>query len=561
MIFSDLLEIFKDMQAYVHTTTDPNTAIYGILPYKDSEDFRIESNVLYVIKKDYISDSFQITPPRKQNSPTNFLIIGKHDTFPKNLDFIPANIIFIESDDVQKDDVFTRVMKQISADAQLHETMRILTSALFDNLGVQHIIDVAHDIIKNPIFMLRYADKTLNYSCDDNDLNSSKRLKMIINDIETNRQSLKGQLYDKYLFQSKIIDELSNSSLQYKRFHNDYLGCEQIICLIRVRRLDVGYLTIIESSKKISEIDESAIWRLSELIGQELQKKTLYSRNRNELKAQFVNHLLTAKNISEEYVYEVTKISHITTLGTKFYVAVVEASSMNFDYDSKSFDIIAEQLQPILNSSFYLIREAELVILFNLHDKENIHELIDDFLARYTSKSDYIVGISNRFAKLVDTRFYYEQAKKANHMSHQYENWSVCYFSDIMPIEALHVINRSENLLNYCMPEVINLLEYDKNANSDLVTTLWVYLENFGNTAKSAAQLYIHKNTLLYRINKIKDILNNELDTGEDVYKVMMSLRILRILRMYVLPKELDNVPPKKYYEIVNHPDDYSFIR
>ena len=63
MIFSDLLEIFKDMQAYVHTTTDPNTAIYGILPYKDSEDFRIESNVLYVIKKDYISDSFQITPP------------------------------------------------------------------------------------------------------------------------------------------------------------------------------------------------------------------------------------------------------------------------------------------------------------------------------------------------------------------------------------------------------------------------------------------------------------------------------------------------------------------
>ena len=195
-------------------------------------------------------------------------------------------------------------MKQISADAQLHEIMRILTSALFDNSGVQHIIDVAHDIIKNPIFMLRYADKTLNYSCDDNDLNSSKRLKMIINDIETNRQSLKGQLYDKYLFQSKIIDELSNSSLQYKRFHNDYLGCEQIICLIRVRRLDVGYLTIIESSKKISEIDESAIWRLSELIGQELQKKTLYSRNRNELKAQFVNHLLTAKNISEEYVYE-----------------------------------------------------------------------------------------------------------------------------------------------------------------------------------------------------------------------------------------------------------------
>ena len=463
---------------------------------------------------------------------------------PQDIHFPKFNILFIEKE-IEEETLFFSVLNVLSKETANHQTAQQLTAALFDNLGVQHIIDVAHGILKNPIFIQRVGDRDLTYTCDDDDISSNKKIQMIISDIESNRQKLKSQILDKYLFPSPIIEGLSNSQEKIKRHYNDYLQCEQITCLIRVRRLDVAYLTVIAANQNIDEQNEFTIIQLCELIGQELQKKTLYSRNRNELKAQFVNHLLTAKNISEEYVYEVTRISHIAAIGKQFYVAVVEASSYNFDYDSKAFDIIAEQLQPILNSSFYLIRETELVILFNLNQEDDIHELIDDFLARYTVKSDYIVGISNRFTKLIDTRFYYDQAKKAVHLSHQYENWSLCYFSDMMPIEALHVINRSENLLTYCMPEVLNLLEYDKNNNSDLVTTLWVYLDSFGSTAKSASRLFIHKNTLLYRISKIKDILNNDLESGEEIYKIMMSLRIIRILRMYALPKELDNVPPK----------------
>lgn len=545
MIFSDLQTIIQDYQPYIHSVIDENAEIYGAFPYLRNDHFQVESNILYVVN----DDSFKgegLNQQKQGDIVINLLIIGNHEDFSQALGFTKANIIFAEKVG-SIDTLFAKIMKNVALDSSIHDKMRILTNALFDNKGVQHIINVGHSIVENPIFLQRSSDRTLIYACNDEDLKNSKCLQKVINDVDANRQKLKNQVLEKFLFQDEIIEELRSSNLTYKRYYNENLQCEQLTCIVKVRRLEVAFLTIVATRQAFDDLTESMIWRVSVLIGQELQKKTLYSRNRNEVKAQFVHHLLSAKNVSEQYIYEVTRIKNIVALGSQFYVAVVEASANNPDYDSKTFDMIAELLQPILRNSFYLIREAELVILFNLTADTNIHNLIDDFLVRYTSKGDYIVGISNRFTKLVDTKFYYNQAKKAIHLSQRYENWQVCYFSDMMPIEALHVINRNEDLLNFCTPEVLELLEYDKENNSDLVTTLWVYLENFGNTSKSASQLYIHKNTLLYRISKIKDILKNDLDSGEEIFKISMSLRVLRILRMYVLPKELDNVPPRSY--------------
>ncbi|MBQ1289387.1 MAG: helix-turn-helix domain-containing protein, partial [Erysipelotrichaceae bacterium] len=104
--------------------------------------------------------------------------------------------------------------------------------------------------------------------------------------------------------------------------------------------------------------------------------------------------------------------------------------------------------------------------------------------------------------------------------------------------EMFHVINRYDDLKAYIYPTVLDLLDYDRKNNSNLTTTLYVYLDNFGNTAKSAELLYIHKNTLLYRMQKIKEILHCELENGEEILRVMMSLRIIRVLGLYEFPKE-----------------------
>ena len=96
---------------------------------------------------------------------------------------------------------------------------------------------------------------------------------------------------------------------------------------------------------------------------------------------------------------------------------------------------------------------------------------------------------------------------------------------------------RQEDLLSFCVPEVLDLLNYDKKNGTALTDTLYVYLESVCSTTPAAKALFIHKNTLLYRIARIKEILHCDMQKGEDVYKLMMSLRILRTLMLYSPPE------------------------
>jgi len=61
----------------------------------------------------------------------------------------------------------------------------------------------------------------------------------------------------------------------------------------------------------------------------------------------------------------------------------------------------------------------------------------------------------------------------------------------------------TERLERYCAEVLGPLLEYDRCHNGSLVKTLDVYLACECNTAKAARQLYVHYNTLRYRLSQI----------------------------------------------------------
>lgn len=61
-------------------------------------------------------------------------------------------------------------------------------------------------------------------------------------------------------------------------------------------------------------------------------------------------------------------------------------------------------------------------------------------------------------------------------------------------------------LSNFRHPLFLHLEDYDRNNNSELYITLTAYIENSGNTQKTAKKLSIHRNTVLYRLRQITEI-------------------------------------------------------
>ena len=67
----------------------------------------------------------------------------------------------------------------------------------------------------------------------------------------------------------------------------------------------------------------------------------------------------------------------------------------------------------------------------------------------------------------------------------------------------------------------------DNKALDNLLKTLQVYLETCLQYEKTARQLFVHKNTVRYRIAKCQKFLNTDFTDGKKNFQYTLSLKIL----------------------------------
>ena len=62
-----------------------------------------------------------------------------------------------------------------------------------------------------------------------------------------------------------------------------------------------------------------------------------------------------------------------------------------------------------------------------------------------------------------------------------------------------------------CAPEILEMYDYDTQNNSEYYNTLKIFLENNMQPVITAKKLFIHRTTLLYRLDKMKAIFHVDL--------------------------------------------------
>ena len=76
-------------------------------------------------------------------------------------------------------------------------------------------------------------------------------------------------------------------------------------------------------------------------------------------------------------------------------------------------------------------------------------------------------------------------------------------------------------------PDILFLRQYDQKHNSELSKTMIVYLQCNRNVALMAHTLHINKSTGFYRINQIKDLLDDPFSSSTKLFYYECALRCL----------------------------------
>lgn len=83
----------------------------------------------------------------------------------------------------------------------------------------------------------------------------------------------------------------------------------------------------------------------------------------------------------------------------------------------------------------------------------------------------------------------------------------------------------TEILDHACNPFISKLETYDQTHDSDLLKTLDQYLESDKNMTDTANELYIHRNTLANRLDKIADITGLDFGNRELLFNIRLAMR------------------------------------
>ena len=77
---------------------------------------------------------------------------------------------------------------------------------------------------------------------------------------------------------------------------------------------------------------------------------------------------------------------------------------------------------------------------------------------------------------------------------------------------------------------VAPLVAYDEQYETELVRTIEAYLENDGNVTPTADQLFTHRHTIRYRLERVKELCGHDITSTEGREKLGLGLKSMRVL-------------------------------
>lgn len=158
-----------------------------------------------------------------------------------------------------------------------------------------------------------------------------------------------------------------------------------------------------------------------------------------------------------------------------------------------------------------------MVLYISCQDKEKRKSMMKEMckqLREYNlvSNSEMMGGCSEMHKEIEDIPRAYDEARKTLRYTMKNGFGRICCaFEDMGILRFLIADKDKEEVLEYCDNLLADIRDIDKKDQSTYIETLWTYLKMNNNLVQTASKLYMHRNTLLNRINKIQAV------TGKDV--------------------------------------------
>ena len=373
-----------------------------------------------------------------------------------------------------------------------------LLEFLFSYKSIQDAVDYAYPSFGNPLFVFDTNYNLIASNIDQIDPDE-------VPESLLNHHRFSDKEFEMANRNNHIHNRVKNSDIPIQQF-NEELGRDQLLCAISTQR-DLGHIVLLAVNKPIEPVDHQLMITFKMFVDQRMNSDSFIRNSKGFNYEFFFRDLIEGKFVKEHALKNNINYIKNDFSGNLFCMVVVPTCS--------SMVINAPHIRNIFErhfpSSKTLIYNGQIIVVFQI---QNHAFLSSEYIAEINEickNNDIFAGVSNAFDDITHLADYYQQAIRAIELGSEDTDCPAVFLYENYCIEHItNIFLQKESGDVFCHPKMKALINYDKQNNSNLAYTLYMYLIHGSNTKETSEAMCMHRTSLIYRLKKIYEITQCE---------------------------------------------------
>ncbi|NLE45870.1 MAG: hypothetical protein GX620_14200 [Chloroflexi bacterium] len=420
--------------------------------------------------------------------------------------------------DIERDIIRLIVEREAQLDRRGRQIYRQLAQLAIENRGLSAIATELLHITKKPI-IIQDEHLTVQASAWPETLAVESPTMVALADDTELRAWLRGR-------------QLNGETPLYTETPITPVGWTRGVATIIIEGRLAGYLSTLSPEGGMDDLDRLAVERGALVCAVEMAKQRAVEAARDRLHSELLDLILTASGDDERIVARRAAEMHYD-LGGMHVVCVFDAGE---ERASVLVNLASEFRATLLETgirAFLSTYEGQLVALCTAEDPavlrqiEALAEAARVQFMRFAPDVHISAGIGRPGQELTGLRRSFVQAGEALTLARTlFGEDRVLAFSDLGMYRLLCRLQDCEELNEFFAQTLAPLVKYDSSHHTELVPTLEAYFAHQGNVSQTAESLFLHRNSLLYRLERINQITGLDLANADDRFSLELALRI-----------------------------------
>ncbi|MFD8804624.1 PucR family transcriptional regulator [Streptomyces sp. NPDC059597] len=298
---------------------------------------------------------------------------------------------------------------------------------------------------------------------------------------------------------------------------------DRLVALVRLHGEILGVLALVDVRDEADEHTVFALGHAAKSLSLELAHLRDLADVERRLHRELVDDLLAGTAGAGAYARS-EAVGH--DLHRSHYIVVVRWSNRTAD---DSFAQAVARAASAVGMRSLLTRRPGHVVLVT--DDRPPARALYEALARETGTRSGTIGVSAPCDSPDGIPHHYQEAQRALDVRrHSRERYGATFFDELGLYRILGPGNDYRELETFVREWLGQLIDYDTRHHATMVETLARYFDCGGNYDETAESLAIHRSTLRYRLQRIRDISGNDLANVEDRLNLQVATRVWRIV-------------------------------